>query len=351
VRAESITAMMVYTYNAAGLRVAQSVDGDVTTFVWDWASEVPEMLSEGQAMGSSVALYLVGHETLGRWDGADWTYYLPDALGSIRQEADGTGAVMDSREWTPFGVEVGTAQEGLGYAGEWQTGYIDLLYLRSRWYAVEAGRFTTPDTILPDFQNPQSINRYAYALGNSIRYTDPTGHCITPFCIGEIALGVGVAALLFSCSGEFEPRYCPPSKSYAECYEMKGYMQFESEQCIDEIQFLALQEAVFQKLQNMDPPPKPGMDIRSSRWYFDTPFWNGPGIPDDEVCLCSEGKCCKRSEVNYFAQGMWGAAAGETIEETLDVVERYKQKRYGESPTECVIFWTTYGYEAYEGIQ
>jgi hypothetical protein len=48
---------------------------------------------------------------------------------------------------------------------------------------------------------------------------------------------------------------------------------------------------------------------------------------------------------------MWGAAAGETLDETLDVVERYKQQRYGESPTECVMYWTTNGYEAYEGTQ
>jgi YD repeat-containing protein len=34
VRAESVTVTLVYTYNAQGLRVAQSVDGDVTTFAW-----------------------------------------------------------------------------------------------------------------------------------------------------------------------------------------------------------------------------------------------------------------------------------------------------------------------------
>jgi RHS repeat-associated protein len=160
------------------------MDGDVTTFVWDWASGVPEMLSEDQAMGSSIALYLVGHETLGRWDGADWTYYLPDALGSIRQETDGTGAVTDSREWTPFGVQVGTAQEGLGYAGEWFGSSVGLLYLRARWYAVEIGRFTSPDPVIADFHDPRSINRYVYVLGNPIGHIDPSGKqctgCRTP---------------------------------------------------------------------------------------------------------------------------------------------------------------------------
>ena len=116
VQAQSVTVTLVYTYNAQGLRVAQSVDGVETPFVWDWASGVPEMLSDGDN------LYLVGHETLGQWDGSEWVYYLPDALGSIRQETDGTGDVTDSREWTPFGVEVGTVQEGLGYTGELLTG-------------------------------------------------------------------------------------------------------------------------------------------------------------------------------------------------------------------------------------
>ena len=63
-RAQSLTATLAYTYNAVGLRVAQSVDGDETTFAWDWASGLPEMLSEGDN------LYLMGHDTLGRWDGA-----------------------------------------------------------------------------------------------------------------------------------------------------------------------------------------------------------------------------------------------------------------------------------------
>jgi hypothetical protein len=92
-------ATFITPYNGQGLRVAQSVDSDVTEFAWDWATGVPEMLTEG---GN---LYLVGHETLGSWDGATWAYHLPDALGSLRQEADTTGAVLDAREWTPYALK------------------------------------------------------------------------------------------------------------------------------------------------------------------------------------------------------------------------------------------------------
>ena len=45
----------------------------------------------------------------------------------------------------------------------------------SRSYNTHA--FTQPDSIIPDLYNPQSLNRYSYALNNPVNNTDPTGHC------------------------------------------------------------------------------------------------------------------------------------------------------------------------------
>lgn len=42
------------------------IDGDEITFAWDWASGLLEMLSD---CGN---LYLVGAETLGKWDDSEW---------------------------------------------------------------------------------------------------------------------------------------------------------------------------------------------------------------------------------------------------------------------------------------
>jgi len=169
VRAESVTATLVYTYNAAGLRVAQSVDGDVTAFTWDWATGLPEMLSAGDA------LYLIGHETLGQWDGDAWGYYLPDALGSMRQVANGAGTVVDAREWTPYGVEIRSAQAGLGYTGEWQDASLEMVYLRARWLDAQVGRFTRRDEWSGNHQQPLTMNPYLYALVNPILFGDPSG--------------------------------------------------------------------------------------------------------------------------------------------------------------------------------
>lgn len=55
-------------------------------------------------------------------------------------------------------------------------GYIKLAQMGSRWYDSELGRFTQPDTIIPQPGNPQLFNRYTYVLNNPLRHVDPTGH-------------------------------------------------------------------------------------------------------------------------------------------------------------------------------
>jgi len=173
VRAASVTSTVVYTYNAAGLRVGHSgPSGTSVAYAWDWATGVPELLSDGDN------LYLVGHNTLGQFADEAWAYYLPDALGSVRQVTDRTGAVMTTREpvlsvaegWTPYGVEVGGAQAGLGFTGEWFDAAVGLQYLRARWYDVEVGRFTSRDSLQLE------SNLYIYGNANPLSYTDPTGY-------------------------------------------------------------------------------------------------------------------------------------------------------------------------------
>lgn len=51
-----------------------------------------------------------------------------------------------------------------------------LMFYNARYYDTSLGRFTQPDTIVPNPLNPQSLNRFAYVLNNPLKYTDPTGH-------------------------------------------------------------------------------------------------------------------------------------------------------------------------------
>jgi hypothetical protein len=44
------------------------------------------------------------------------------------------------------------------------------------------GRWTQPDSILPNVFNPQSLNHFSFVRNNPLRYTDPTGHLETGPC-------------------------------------------------------------------------------------------------------------------------------------------------------------------------
>ncbi len=51
-----------------------------------------------------------------------------------------------------------------------------LMYYRARWYDPRLGRFIQADTVVPGAGNLQALNRYAYVLGNSLRYVNLTGN-------------------------------------------------------------------------------------------------------------------------------------------------------------------------------
>jgi RHS repeat-associated protein len=51
-----------------------------------------------------------------------------------------------------------------------------LYYYGARYYGPEIGRFISPDTMVSNPTNPQSLNRYSYCLNNPLKYIDPSGH-------------------------------------------------------------------------------------------------------------------------------------------------------------------------------
>jgi len=101
-------------------------------------------------------------------------------LGSVRQETDAAGAVTVAREWSPYGEEIGGAQAGLGFTGEWYDANVGLTYLRARWYDGAIGRFASQDLWKGDNRRPQSLNGWIYVVGNPVNLTDPSG--LTPKC-------------------------------------------------------------------------------------------------------------------------------------------------------------------------
>ncbi|WP_444894752.1 RHS repeat-associated core domain-containing protein [Microbulbifer sp. TRSA001] len=51
-----------------------------------------------------------------------------------------------------------------------------LIHMRGRVYDYQLGRFLSPDPIILDPQDSQSLNAYSYVMNNPLAGTDPTGY-------------------------------------------------------------------------------------------------------------------------------------------------------------------------------
>jgi RHS repeat-associated protein len=120
-------------------------------------------------------------------------YYLhTDHLGSTSLTTCGSmggcdgvahGGVVARQLYHPYGTvrySEGTLPTDFTYTGQRANSYIKLYQMGARWYDPQIGRWISPDTIVPDLANPQSLNRFSYVLGNPLAYVDPSGHVGEP---------------------------------------------------------------------------------------------------------------------------------------------------------------------------
>jgi RHS repeat-associated protein len=107
-------------------------------------------------------------------------YLLKDHLGSVVGSLDAnTGVIESQRAYKPFGDDLlmrGTIPTTLGYTGQRQEPELGLYYYNARWYDPYLGRFTQPDTIVPNPTDAKAFDRYAYVNNNPVMYSDPSGH-------------------------------------------------------------------------------------------------------------------------------------------------------------------------------
>jgi RHS repeat-associated protein len=183
-----------FVYNGLGDRLQETVNGQTTTYLLDLAAGLTQVLSDGSLD------YLYGLDRIAQANGTGLEYFLGDALGSVRQMTDGSGAVTLAKSYAPFGdtgSSVGSGTTSYGFTNE----YTDqgLINLRSRLYDPSIGRFLTQDSWQGNYNRPLSLNRWNYVEGNPINYTDQNGHCIftgidTLACIAALSLAIPVIA-------------------------------------------------------------------------------------------------------------------------------------------------------------
>jgi RHS repeat-associated protein len=180
-------------YNGLGDRLVENS----THFVMDLNAGLTQALQDG------TNTYLYGNERIAQHTGSEANYFLGDALGSVRQLADGTGAVTLTKEYEPYGevaTSAGEETSAYGFTNEYTDSSVKMLYLRSRYYSLYLNQFIQADTIIPNSRNPMEWNKYLYSWDNPINLSDPSGHypvfnpVLDPLWRGAVGIGHGPKA-------------------------------------------------------------------------------------------------------------------------------------------------------------
>ncbi|HEX7150405.1 MAG TPA: RHS repeat-associated core domain-containing protein [Thermoanaerobaculia bacterium] len=111
-------------------------------------------------------------------------YFSLDHLGTPRVTTNDSREVVAFNHYYPYGKEWTPAATGnpqpMNFTGHERdtdpagTGY-PLDYMHARYYNAEWGRFLAMDSAAYKPALPHSWNRYAYAIGNPIKFVDPDG--------------------------------------------------------------------------------------------------------------------------------------------------------------------------------
>ena len=111
-------------------------------------------------------------------------YNVGDDLGTAQLRLNASGVPVWRGEFLPFGGELDTnpTTNNYKFTGKERDAESGLDYFGPRYYGNNMGRFMSPDNFGGHLEDPQTLNKYAYAGNNPLRYTDPSGHDFWQSC-------------------------------------------------------------------------------------------------------------------------------------------------------------------------
>ena len=158
------------TYNGDGTLVQQNT----TSYTQDLAAPLSQILSDG----TNRFVYGTPAERLFGEAAGVKTWYLTDALGSLRATLDDAGMPIAAANYDAWGVPETPLIAPFGFTGELQQG--SDVWLRARWYGAGRGGFGSRDPYAGDAQTPYSMQYYQYGYSNPVSNRDPSGEAVTP---------------------------------------------------------------------------------------------------------------------------------------------------------------------------
>ena len=164
-----------YTYDGDGNRVKAVIGSNTMVYV----GTIYEQTTSGTST-TITKYYQAGSQRIALRVNGVVRWLATDHLGSTSVTANESGARIAELRYKPWGESrytFGATPTQRRFTGQVLDNVAGGLYFyNARYYDPALARFTQADTIVPQPGNPQSLNRYSYALNSPVRFTDPSGH-------------------------------------------------------------------------------------------------------------------------------------------------------------------------------
>jgi RHS repeat-associated protein len=166
-----------FKYDPFGRRIQKAFTQNSTTTTTNYLYDGANTIEELDGSSNEVARYSQGatvDEELAQTRGGSTTYYERDGIGSVTSLSSSAGVPVDTYKYDTFGnlvASTGSVTNPFRYTGRDYDAETGLSYYRARYYDSANGRFLNEDPA--EFR--QGVDFYAYAAGNPVNLTDPSG--------------------------------------------------------------------------------------------------------------------------------------------------------------------------------
>ena len=192
-----------YGYDWEGARIRKQAEGVISCYVNDKSGSYMQVLVEKKVSdgrntedgkpedsNENIVYYTRGRQLVCRSEAVeperdatgDVRWYLYDGHGNVRNLADQSGGLTDRYSYNAYGIRLvknGDTENMYYYCGEQMDEATGLYYLRARYMNPLTATFTQRDSYEGELESPLTQNRYLYAGGNPVMYSDPSGNEFT----------------------------------------------------------------------------------------------------------------------------------------------------------------------------
>jgi RHS repeat-associated protein len=166
---------VAYTYDGGGDRVKKSSG----RLYWSGALGI---MAESDLSGNLAAEYMFfAGARVARRDLPSGAvhYYFSDRLKSTSVVSSALGVIEEESDYRPWGEEKviihSLSDQHYKFTGKERGSETGLDLMGARYYGSALGRFMTTDPLGGHYEDPQTLNKYAYVRNNPTTLTDPTG--------------------------------------------------------------------------------------------------------------------------------------------------------------------------------